>query len=86
MKSQSTSPWATTAPTSMRQQGMPPGRTKMYGPYVRDKFPSRKHLPTILDIEIEHRHSRHIFAWLSLVVMLAAGAAGAGWYTGVLPH
>ncbi len=70
----------------MRQQGMPPGRTKMYGPYVRDKFPSREHLSTILDIKIEHHHTRHIFAWLMLVATLAAGAAAAGWYTGFLPN
>ena len=58
----------------------------MYGPYVRDKFPSRNHLPSILDIEIDHHRNRNILTWLTLIVMLAAGAAAAGWYTGFLPH
>ena len=58
----------------------------MYGPYVCDKFPPRKHLSTILDIEIDHHRSRHIFAWLTLIIVLAAGAAATGWYTGFLPH
>ena len=58
----------------------------MYGPYVRDKFPARKHLSSILDIEIQHRHGRHVLGWLTFFVALAAGAAAAGWYTGMLPH
>jgi hypothetical protein len=69
----------------MRQQGMPPGRTKMYGPYVRDKFPSRNHLPSILDIEIDHHRKRHILAWLMLAGLAVAGIA-AGWYAGIPPH
>jgi hypothetical protein len=46
----------------------------MYGPYVRDKFPSRKHLTTILDIEIDHHRNRHILTWLTLAVALAGAS------------
>jgi hypothetical protein len=56
----------------------------MYGPYVRDKFPARNHLPTILDIEAGHaeRHG-HPMLWFAAALIAIAGAAS--WYLGVLP-
>ncbi|HVU21407.1 MAG TPA: hypothetical protein VHE09_11805 [Rhizomicrobium sp.] len=57
----------------------------MYGPYVRDKFPARKHLSTILDIEPGHSAGHaHILLWL-LTAIIAASAI-ASWYFGFLPH
>ena len=57
----------------------------MYGPFVRDKFPPRKHLSSILDIEPGHpvKHG-HPLLWTAMVV--AAVSATASWYFGVLPH
>ncbi len=58
----------------------------MYGPYVRDKFPARNHLSTILDIEIEHGHAkRRAFAWAVMLTAIA-GAAAWAWQAGYLPH
>jgi hypothetical protein len=69
-----------------RQLKGPPGRTTMYGPYVRDKFPARKHLNSIIDIEIDHHHARrHLFAWL-VTLAAVAGAAAWAWHAGYLPH
>ena len=57
----------------------------MYGPFVRDKFPPRKHLPTILDIEPGHAQEHgHPFLWLLTVVVI--GSALTSWYLGFLPH
>jgi hypothetical protein len=56
----------------------------MYGPYVRDKFPSRNHLPSILDIEIDHRRNRHILVWLTISILAAAGAAVIGPVAGLV--
>jgi hypothetical protein len=57
----------------------------MYGPFVRDKFPPRKHLTTILDIEPGHHAERgHPLLWLTTVVLV--GAAIASWYFGFLLH
>ncbi|HTT96505.1 MAG TPA: hypothetical protein VMF58_00525 [Rhizomicrobium sp.] len=57
----------------------------MYGPFVRDKFPPRKHLSTILDIQAGHPSERgHPLLW-TLTFVLACSAA-ASWYFGILPH
>jgi len=58
----------------------------MYGNFVRDKFPPRQHLPSILDVQIEHEHHRrHGLFWLTLAVAAAAASAYA-WQAGLLPH
>ena len=58
----------------------------MYGPYVRDKFPSRHHLSSIIDIEIDHHgRRRHLFAWLVTAALIASAAAYA-WQAGYLLH
>ena len=57
----------------------------MYGPFVRDKFPPRKHLSSILDIEPGHPIERgHPLLWAMTVVF--ACSATASWYFGFLPH
>jgi hypothetical protein len=57
----------------------------MYGPYVRDKFPARDHLSSILDIEIDRRHGwRHPLVWLFAICAIA-GAAAWAWHAGYLP-
>ena len=57
----------------------------MYGPFVRDKFPSRKHLSNILDIEPGHPAERgHPLLWTVMVVAVCSAAAS--WYFGILPH
>jgi hypothetical protein len=56
----------------------------MYRPYVGGKSVNPKHLPNILDIEIEYP-GRHWPLWLWLVlVALSAGLAAAAW-SGKLP-
>jgi len=57
----------------------------MYGPFVRDKFPARDHLPSILDIEAGHqeRHG-HPLLWLLTTVVVCSAIAS--WYFGILPH
>jgi hypothetical protein len=57
----------------------------MYGPYVRDKFPPRKHLPSIIDIEIAHERRRHILVWLFAIASVA-GAGAYAWHAGYLLH
>ena len=58
----------------------------MYGPYVRDKFPARNHLSSIIDVEIDHRHGwRHPLVWLFAIAAIA-GATAWAWHTGYLPH
>ena len=59
----------------------------MYGPYVRDKFPARNHLNSILDLDIDHgaQAKRHLFAWLVTLAGLA-GAIAWAWQAGFLPH
>jgi len=57
----------------------------MYGPFVRDKFPPREHLSSILDIEPGHPTERgHPLLWAMTVVF--ACSATASWYFGFLPH
>ncbi|HEX4294559.1 MAG TPA: hypothetical protein VHZ29_10525 [Rhizomicrobium sp.] len=56
----------------------------MYGPYVRDKFPSRHHLSSIIDID-HHGRRRHLFAWLVTAAVIASAAAYA-WQAGYLPR
>ena len=57
----------------------------MYGPFVRDKFPPRKHLSNILDIEPGHPAERgHPLLWTVMVVAVCSAAAS--WYFGLLPH
>ncbi|MBV8976252.1 MAG: hypothetical protein JO261_02330 [Alphaproteobacteria bacterium] len=58
----------------------------MYGPYVRDKFPTRNHQPSIIDIDIVHGgHKRHSLLWLTLAAALVAASAYA-WQAGLLVH
>ena len=58
----------------------------MYGPFVRDKFPPRKHLSSILDIEAGHPAERthHVLLWA--VMAIAACSAAASWYFGSLSY
>jgi len=58
----------------------------MYGNFVRDKFPPRHHLPSIVDVQIVHEHTkRHGLLWLTLA-LAAAGASAYAWQSGLLPH
>jgi len=56
----------------------------MYRPYVGGKSVKSTHLPTILDIEIEHAQ-KHLSLWLWLALALAAGALAAAALYGKLP-
>ncbi|HWA91711.1 MAG TPA: hypothetical protein VG889_16850 [Rhizomicrobium sp.] len=56
----------------------------MYRPYVGGKSVKHKHLPSILDIEIEYPE-RHWSLWLWLALIAAAGALATAAWLGKLP-
>lgn len=51
----------------------------MYRPYVGSKNVRSTHLPTILDVEIEHTAKHHAFVWC-IAIAATLGLALALWY------